>query len=94
MSMLTACAKPALLIPLPSALRDHQHYNAEAFAAKGAADEGIQGQLQPRQICRYLLQKHDHPEQLASMRERMKALAVPGAAAKVADLLEGLVMSR
>jgi len=28
------------------------------------------------------------------MRERMKALAVPGAAAKVADLLEGLVMSR
>jgi UDP-N-acetylglucosamine--N-acetylmuramyl-(pentapeptide) pyrophosphoryl-undecaprenol N-acetylglucosamine transferase len=90
---LAACGKPALLIPLPSALRDHQHFNAEAFAAKGAADEGIQSQLQPRQICRYLMQKLDHPEHLASMRERMKALAVPDAAARVADLLEELVAS-
>lgn len=88
---LAACGKPALLIPLPSALRDHQHYNAEAFAAKGAADEGMQNQLLPRQICRYLMQKLDHPEQLASMREKMKALASPDAAAKVADVLEGLV---
>lgn len=88
---LAACGKPALLIPLPSALRDHQHYNAEAFAAKGAADEGMQNQLLPRQVCRYLMQKLDHPEQLASMREKMKALASPDAAAKVADVLEGLV---
>lgn len=88
---LAACGKPALLIPLPSALRDHQHYNAEAFAAKGAADEGMQSQLQPRQVCRYILQKLDHPEQLAAMHERMKALAAPDAAAKVADVLESLV---
>jgi len=91
---LAACGKPALLIPLPSALRDHQHYNADAFAARGAADEGMQNQLQPKQVCRYLLQKHDHPEQLASMRERMKALAEPDAAAKVVDLLEGLVQGK
>ncbi len=86
---LAACAKPALLIPLPSAMRDHQHYNAEAFAAKGAADEGIQARLTPRQICRYLVQKYDHPEQLEAMREKMKALAVDDAAARVADLVEG-----
>lgn len=85
---LAACGKPALLIPLPSALRDHQHFNAEAFAAKGAADEGMQSRLQPRQICRYLMQKLDHPEQLAAMREKMKAMAAPDAAAKVADELE------
>ena len=91
---LAACGKPALLIPLPSAMRDHQHFNAEAFAAKGAADEGIQDQLQPQQVCRYLLQKHDHPEQLAAMRERMAGLASPDAAAKVADVLEGLVQQR
>jgi UDP-N-acetylglucosamine--N-acetylmuramyl-(pentapeptide) pyrophosphoryl-undecaprenol N-acetylglucosamine transferase len=88
---LAACGKPALLIPLPSALRDHQHFNAEAFAAKGAADEGMQARLQPRQVCRYLMQKLDHPEQLAVMREKMKALASPDAAAKVADELERLV---
>jgi UDP-N-acetylglucosamine--N-acetylmuramyl-(pentapeptide) pyrophosphoryl-undecaprenol N-acetylglucosamine transferase len=85
---LAACGKPALLIPLPSAMKDHQHFNAEAFAAKGAADEGIQAQLQPRQVCRYLMQKLDHPEQLAGMGEKMRAMATPDAAAKVADVLE------
>ena len=86
---LAACGKPALLIPLPTAMRNHQHFNADAFAAKGAADEGIQAQLAAKQVCRYLLEKYDHPEHLAQMAEKMKALATPDAAAKVADLVEG-----
>ena len=72
-----------------SAMRNHQHFNADAFAAKGAADEGAQSQLAVRQLCRYLLEKYDHPEHLARMAERMKALATPDAAAKVSDLVEG-----
>ena len=86
---LAACGKPALLIPLPTAMRNHQHFNADAFAAKGAADEGIQAQLAAKQVCRYLLEKYDHPEHLVQMAEKMKALATPDAAAKVADLVEG-----
>ena len=86
---LAACGKPALLIPLPTAMRNHQHFNADAFAAKGAADEGIQAQLAVKQVCRYLLEKYDHPDHLAKMAEKMKALATPDAAAKVADLVEG-----
>ena len=86
---LAACGKPALLIPLPTAMRNHQHFNADAFAAKGAADEGIQAQLAAKQVCRYLLEKYDHPEHLSRMAEKMKALAAPDAAAKVADLVEG-----
>lgn len=86
---LAACGKPALLIPLPTAMRNHQHFNADAFAAKGAADEGIQSQLAAKQVCRYLLEKYDHPDHLAQMAEKMKALATPDAAAKVADLVEG-----
>ena len=86
---LAACGRPALLIPLPTAMRNHQHFNADAFAAKGAADEGIQSQLAAKQVCRYLLEKYDHPEHLARMAERMKTLATPDAAAKVADLVEG-----
>ena len=86
---LAACGKPALLIPLPSALRNHQHFNADAFAAKGAANEGIQSELAAGQLCRYLLEKYDHPEHLARMAERMRALAIPNAAAKLADLVEG-----
>ncbi len=86
---LAACGKPALLIPLPTALRDHQHFNAEAFVASGAADEGIQAKLSAAQVCRYLLEKYDRPEHLARMAEKMRALATPDAAAKVADLVEG-----
>jgi UDP-N-acetylglucosamine--N-acetylmuramyl-(pentapeptide) pyrophosphoryl-undecaprenol N-acetylglucosamine transferase len=85
---LAVCGRPALLIPLPQSMRDHQHHNAEAFAARGAADEGLQPKLTPLQVCRYLLLKYDHPEQLAAMRARMAALATPAAAARVADLVE------
>jgi len=85
---LAACGKPALLIPLPSAMRNHQHFNADAFAAKGAADEGKQDVLAARQVCRYLLEKYDHPEHLSRMAEKMRALATPDAAASVADLVE------
>ena len=85
---LAACGKPALLIPLPTAMRDHQHYNADAFAKKGAADEGIQEKLASHQLYRYLVAKYEHPEQLKRMSEKMRALASPDAAAKVADLLE------
>lgn len=91
---LAACGKPALLIPLPSALRDHQHFNAEAFVEKGAADEGMQDRLKPLQVCRYLMQKMDHPEQLVAMKSRMESLATPDAAAKVADVLESIGMPR
>ena len=86
---LAACGKPAFLIPLPTAMRNHQHFNADAFAAKGAADEGLQAQLAAKQICRYLLEKYDHPDHLVRMAEKMKTLATPDAVAKVADLVEG-----
>jgi len=86
---LAVCGKPALLIPLPSALRNHQHYNADAFAVTGAADEGRQDLLSPKQVCRYLMEKYDCPEHLATMAEKMRALAVPDAAARVADIVEG-----
>jgi len=85
---LAACGKPAMLIPLPSAVRDHQHYNAEAFASVGAADEGNQSRLTARSLCRYLLNRYDHPESLATMSRRMLEQATPDAAARVADIVE------
>ena len=86
---LALCGKPALLIPLPSAVRNHQHVNADAFAQRGAADEGIQSELSARQLYRYLLDKYDHPERLEKMAARMRGMAVPDAAARLADLVEG-----
>ena len=85
---LAACGKPALLVPLPTALRDHQHFNAAAFAAKGAADEGVQAKLTPRSVCRYLLGRYDRPEMLSAMSAKMREMATDAAAARLADLIE------
>lgn len=84
---LAACGKPVFFIPLPSAMRNHQHYNAETFAAKGAADEGMQDKLTPRSVERYLLSLMGNGERLASMGAKMRELATPDAAAKVADMV-------
>jgi UDP-N-acetylglucosamine--N-acetylmuramyl-(pentapeptide) pyrophosphoryl-undecaprenol N-acetylglucosamine transferase len=83
-------AKPALLIPLPSAIRDHQHLNASALVKCGGADEGIQRELTGRSITRYIINKRKNPEALKKMSEALKAVPVLGAASRVADLLEGL----
>ena len=91
---LAACGKPAFLIPLPTALRNHQHFNADAFAAAGAADEGVQVNLSAHQICRYLMSRYDNPGSLERMSAAMKTLAAPDAAAKVADLLENVARRR
>lgn len=86
--------KPALLIPLPTAVRNHQHLNAEALVQGGGVDEGIQQELSGRSIMRYVANKRNHPEQLTRMSQALKALAAPDAAARVADTLEALQANR
>lgn len=85
---LAACGKAALLIPLPTALRNHQAANAEAFAAAGAADVGVQSKLTAESVCRYILSRMDNPARLKEMSERMRALGAGDAAAKTADTVE------
>ena len=85
---LALCAKPAMMIPHPTALRNHQHFNAEAFARRRAADEGTQGSLSPRQLARYLMSIYDGDSRRAAMAEAMRSLATPDAAEKVADVVE------
>jgi UDP-N-acetylglucosamine--N-acetylmuramyl-(pentapeptide) pyrophosphoryl-undecaprenol N-acetylglucosamine transferase len=86
---LAACGKGAFLIPLPTALRNHQHHNAEAFAVALAASEGDQSRLAPRQVFRLLMNYRNNPERLAQMAANMKKMAIPDAAGRVADMLEG-----
>ena len=80
--------KPAFFIPLPTALRDHQHFNALSFVKAGGADEGIQDSLTPRALANYILHKMLHPEELEQKSRAMRQAATPDAAAKVADLVE------
>ena len=85
---LAACGKCALLIPLPSAVRDHQHFNAEAFASAGAADEGVQAKLTPESVAAYLYAKYRNRARIKEMSEKIRTLATPDAAARLADLVE------
>ncbi|MBO5643198.1 MAG: UDP-N-acetylglucosamine--N-acetylmuramyl-(pentapeptide) pyrophosphoryl-undecaprenol N-acetylglucosamine transferase [Kiritimatiellae bacterium] len=85
---LALCGKSALFIPLPSAVRNHQHFNAEAFVAARGADEAFQQNLSPLQLERYLLSIYDNEERRKSMSENIKKLSVLDAAERVADIVE------
>ena len=89
---LARVGKPAFFIPLPSAMRNHQHFNAEAFVRAGAACEGQQDSLTPRALANWILHKMEHPEALEELAERMRSLATPDAAARVADIVERLAL--
>lgn len=91
---LAECKKPALFIPLPSALRNHQHFNAEAFVKKGAADEAIQDKLTAHNLCHYILSKYDAGEKLEAMADKMGMMSIPDAAKRVADLVEKTAAKR
>ncbi len=91
---LAACGKPVLFIPLPTALRDHQHENAQSFVRRQAANEVIQNRIEAPGLLRYLLHKYNHPEELVQMGENMKKCAVLDAAKQVADLLEKEVQEK
>ena len=90
---LAMVGKPAFFIPLPIAVRNHQHFNAQAFVHAGAADEGLQDVLTARALANYILHKIRHPEELAKKAAAMMAMGVPDAAAKVADLVESVASS-
>lgn len=85
---LALTGKPAFLIPLPTALRNHQHFNAAVFVAAQAAAEGRQDKLSPRFLANWLLHKAENRDSVADMARRMSALGCPKAAANVADLVE------
>jgi UDP-N-acetylglucosamine--N-acetylmuramyl-(pentapeptide) pyrophosphoryl-undecaprenol N-acetylglucosamine transferase len=84
---------PALLIPLPTAARNHQHLNAAALVRSGGADEAIQRELSARSLMRYILNKKENPLALTRMRLALQALAVPDAGSRVAGEMEKLVGS-
>ena len=85
---LARAGKPAFFIPLPSAVRDHQHLNAQSFVEAGAAAEGFQNELTPNALANWLASLAGDAARLAKMAEAMKKSSVPDAADRVADLVE------
>jgi UDP-N-acetylglucosamine--N-acetylmuramyl-(pentapeptide) pyrophosphoryl-undecaprenol N-acetylglucosamine transferase len=91
-SELCAAGVAAILVPLVVSTTDHQRFNAEFLAARGAALHVPQERLDARALAQLLggLRR----EQILAMAERARSLGHPDATAAVAAALESLVHGR
>ncbi len=87
---LMAIGRPAILVPLPSAMDDHQTANADILADAGAGWRLRERDLSPELLSQMLIGIFDDPEDLARRAAKAHALATPDAAGKLADLVEKL----
>jgi UDP-N-acetylglucosamine--N-acetylmuramyl-(pentapeptide) pyrophosphoryl-undecaprenol N-acetylglucosamine transferase len=86
---LCLCGVPAILIPLPTAVRNHQRLNAEAMVQSGGALLRVQAELTPATLAADIDAIRSDPERRSRMRQALQSLAAPDAAAKLAELVEG-----
>lgn len=88
---LAALGKPSVLIPYPHAANQHQETNAMSLVRGGGAEMIRQGDLNGESLARVLARHMDHPDVLADMGLRAKAMGRPEAAAVIADRLLAMV---
>ncbi|MEE9367982.1 MAG: undecaprenyldiphospho-muramoylpentapeptide beta-N-acetylglucosaminyltransferase [Pontiella sp.] len=79
---------PALLVPYPFAVRDHQMSNARVLQDTGAADVVAQEDLTATWLRDYLVNVSQKPVRLERMSAAMKKRGQSDAAEQLADLLE------
>ncbi len=90
---LAVAGRPALLVPLPGAIDDHQSANARSFAATGAAVLIPQGDLTAATLSQHLAAWLGDPDGLTRAAGAGRSLACPDAAARLADAIEALIPS-
>lgn len=89
-SELAVAGCPALLVPLPSAIDDHQTRNAEAVGAPVMA----QASFTPERIAGHLRAMLADPAGLVASGQRMAAHAQADAASRLADLVEARIAAK
>jgi UDP-N-acetylglucosamine--N-acetylmuramyl-(pentapeptide) pyrophosphoryl-undecaprenol N-acetylglucosamine transferase len=80
---LTACSKPAIFIPLPTAADDHQRLNAEVLVAAGAAEMLEQRELTGARLADRIAALAADEEARRRMAMAARSLAHPDAAATI-----------
>jgi len=83
--------RPAILVPLPQAIDDHQTANAHALTDCGGATLLCQLDLDARAVLSILQQFLDNPQSLSDMAAAAFAAAIPDAAERVSDCCEELM---
>lgn len=90
-SELTAAGVASILIPLPSAIDDHQTFNAKYLSDVGAGISLVQKELTAAKLAALLLTELANRQHLLSMAEKAQQLAKPDAAVQVAEICEEVV---
>ena len=85
---LAAAGRPAILVPLPGAIDDHQTANAAALAAAGGARVVAQSDFTPAALGKLLLEWFENPALLAQAAAAAASTGRPAAASALADLIE------
>jgi UDP-N-acetylglucosamine--N-acetylmuramyl-(pentapeptide) pyrophosphoryl-undecaprenol N-acetylglucosamine transferase len=84
---LAAAGRPGILVPFAAAAHAHQTANARAFEQAGAAVVIEEGQLSGGALATAIRELLSERGRLFQMSERARALAVPDAVRRLADLL-------
>lgn len=85
---LATAGRPAILVPLPSAIDDHQTANARALAEGGGAVIIPQAELTAITLAARIAAWLEHPDALAAAAAAMATHGRPDAAQTLADLIE------
>ncbi|HEU5141784.1 MAG TPA: UDP-N-acetylglucosamine--N-acetylmuramyl-(pentapeptide) pyrophosphoryl-undecaprenol N-acetylglucosamine transferase [Solirubrobacterales bacterium] len=91
---LTAAGRPAVLVPYPHASAGHQTTNAAWMEEAGAAVTIADDELEAGRLAAEVSGLLRDPARLAAMAAASSALAKPGAARRIADLVLGAVERR
>ena len=88
---ITACGKPAILIPFPHAIHGHQERNARVLEQAGAAqvilDQSLNGEMLAQVVSAIL----DNRPRRAEMGRHSQSLGQPEAAERIVDACRELV---
>ena len=84
---LTAAGRPAILVPLPSAMDDHQTANAREMAATGGAASMPQSTFTPQRLAKQMQKMALEPGALENAAKRAKDAGYPDATRDLADLV-------
>ncbi|CAK0761181.1 UDP-N-acetylglucosamine--N-acetylmuramyl-(pentapeptide) pyrophosphoryl-undecaprenol N-acetylglucosamine transferase [uncultured Gammaproteobacteria bacterium] len=88
---LTTVGRPAILVPYPYAMDDHQTANAKALVAAGAAWLVPQPEFTPAALAACLVALFAHVDELAHAAAAARAWGRVDAAARLADAVTGLL---
>jgi UDP-N-acetylglucosamine--N-acetylmuramyl-(pentapeptide) pyrophosphoryl-undecaprenol N-acetylglucosamine transferase len=83
--------RPAILVPLPHAIDDHQTANARVLTDCGGATLLCQRDMDEHSVLRLLQDFLGNPQRLSTMAAAAFAAATPDAAAQVSDCCEELM---